>query len=115
MKDPEILITEALYKSIPNKYVDIDVGASESKVNLKTLGGSNNIDVTGQFIRLRAQVGEITLLRGDHTGGSYAAGDAIVLEASEEEEFYVDPAGETDLTLIADGASKTLRIFYSEG
>lgn len=114
MKNQEILNREALYKSIPNKYVDIAVGASAAKANLKTLGGSSNIDVTGQFVRLRAQTGDITFLRGDYVS-TLAAGAGIVLTEAEEEEFFVDPEGEIELTHISDGASKVLRVFYSIG
>lgn len=108
-KSPESLKLAALYKSIPNAYQDVTVGATSGTVDFKSLDGSN-LDVTGQYVRLKAVDADLTILRGTHT---LTDGAGLVLANGEEEEFYVDPDGDTVLSHIAGGASKTLRVFYS--
>lgn len=109
MKDPEILKREALYKPIPNNSVDITVGATSGSVELNNLTGG--VDVSGQWIRLKAIDDDINYLRGTHT---LTTSTGLQLATGEEEEFYVDPNGDMTLSHIASGAGKTLRVFYND-
>jgi len=99
----------AVMKTIPNSYKEVAVSASAGKVDLADLG--SNVVAAGAFVRLKAHTGDITLLRGDATG-TISAGNGLVLAEGEEEEFFVDPDADTELTHISDGASKKLHILF---
>jgi len=101
------------YNGIPNGYEDIDVDSTVKKVDLADLGGT---DVTGRRIWLRALTADITYLRGDHTDPGIAVGEGLVLASgTQTDPYYVDPAGETELTVIAGADDKVLRVFYMSG
>lgn len=111
-------VKDAAYsKLISHTYYEVTVGTTPVKVDLTDPAGDSSVpDITGKYLRLVAELGDIDYLLGDHTAaGSWGAmtfGNGLHLLNGQSEEFYVDPT-DPEVTFIAGVASQKMRIFYN--
>lgn len=94
----------AIHRTIPRKFTDVAVGASN--------GVSNLGNFSGQWIYLRALTSNVSLRLG--TGNTMAnvnEGYPILTTDPRPEEFFIDPGDDLVLNHIA-AVAATLRIFH---
>jgi hypothetical protein len=116
IKDLDLAHATDIYNAVPSKYVDIAVTTSAVAFNLNKLGTDPGpyVNLGGKRVRLRAQGGAVTILGGDHTGGTpMAAGEGLVLAQDALSERFFVPQEDFVLTVRASG-SFTLRVFYAD-
>lgn len=103
----------AVHRTVPNKRKSLAV------TNTAAFNGDfsafSSADLRGKWIYLTAQTSEITILRGDWTGGNaLVAGIGIVVRIGEIVEFYVDPNESPTFSTVSAGASATLWCLYDD-
>lgn len=99
----EIAYQGALHRTIPKKFVDVTIGATNGTYDLSALGG--------KWVYLRALTANVSIKLG--ASGSMAnvnEGYPVLTTDPRPEEFFIDPGDEVTLNHIALSAA-TLRIF----
>lgn len=100
----ELAENAALHRTIPKKHADIPVTAANGQASLGAF--------TGQYIYLRAITLDVTIKLG--SGNTIAAageGALIRVDATMDQEYFVDPSDDLVLNHRSTGAA-TLRVLH---